>query len=328
MNVLITGAGGFVGSHLVDSQLAQGHIVRALDLHVENLAHTADHPRLEIIPGDLTNTAVLPQWLTDIEIVYHLASAHLDVTQPDSYYHRVNVEATQHLLAAAQQNGVRRFVHCSTNGVVGDLQNPPVDETAVCHPTNIYEQTKLLGEQAALDFAAATGLPVVVARPAWVYGPRCPRTARLLRMVRKGRFLLFGNGRTLRHPIYISDAITGLELCAAAPPETAVGQIYFLAGPHTTTIAELAQTAATVQNVPPTRWRLPLFIGYTAAYTLQWAFKPTGKQPPFSRRSLDFYLKDNAYSIEKARRDLGFNPQIDLRTGLQKTIQTIPLHPS
>ncbi|MFO7679880.1 MAG: NAD-dependent epimerase/dehydratase family protein [Chloroflexota bacterium] len=327
MKILITGGGGFIGSHLVDSQLAQGHTVRALDLHVENLDHIAHHPRLEIIQNDLTDTDSLPLWVQDVDVVYHLASAHLDVTQPDSYYHRVNVEATQHLLAAAHQSGLRRFVHCSTNGVVGDLQNPPVDETAVCHPTNIYEQTKLLGEQAALNFAAATGLSVIVVRPAWVYGPRCPRTARLLRMVRKGRFLLFGNGRTLRHPIYISDAVTGFELCAAAP-EMAVGQIYFLAGPHTITIADLVKTAASVQNVPPPRWRLPLFVGYTAGYASQWAFKPTRKQPPFSRRSLDFYLKDNAYHIEKARRDLGFNPQIDLRTGLQQTVQEISVHNS
>lgn len=318
MKVLITGGGGFIGSHLVDSQLAQGHEVRAVDLHTEQLAHVAGHLRLEIVTGSVADESLVSGLVQGVDVVYHLASAHLDVTLPPEYYHRVNVAATVNLLRAAHESGVTRFVHCSSNGVVGKIEKPPVDETAVCRPTNIYEETKLLGEQAALTFARETGFPVVVARPAWVYGPRCPRTARLLRTIKKGRFIMFGNGRTLRHPIYISDAIRGLELCASATQSA--GQIYFIAGPAPVTIAELVRLMAEVQDVPPPRLRLPLWLGNAAGTAAQIIFKPLRRPPPISRRTLDFFLKDNAYIIDKARRDLGFDPQVNLHDGLELTL--------
>lgn len=317
MRVLVTGAGGFVGSHLVESQLAYGYQVRATDLHLDQLAQAANLPNLELVRGDLTDDALLPRLVEGVEVVYHLASAHLDVSQPDSYYHRVNVTATQNLLAAAHSVSVKRFVHCSTNGVLGEIQQIPANETAPCNPTNVYEQTKLLGEQAALAFYKETGLPVVVARPAWVYGPRCPRTARLLRAIKKGRFVMFGNGRTLRHPIYISDAVRGLELCAE---KGTPGEVYFLAGERAVSLNELTQTIAAVQGVRPPLLRLPLPLGLTAAYLLQVLFRLLRRQPPISRRTLDFYLKDNAYDISKARRDLGFVPQVNLATGMQQTL--------
>ena len=321
MKVLITGGGGFIGSHLVDSQLAQGNQVRAVDLQTAQLAHVAGNPRLEIITGDVADEALAQQLVQGIDVVYHLASAHLDVTLPEAHYHRVNVDATINLLRAAREAGVARFVHCSSNGVVGKIQNPPVDETVACHPTNIYEQTKLLGEQAARAFAHEAGFPVVVVRPAWVYGSRCPRTARLMRAVKKGRFVLFGNGRTLRHPIYITDAVRGLELCAIG--EGAVGQVYFIAGPESVTINELVQTIAEVQGFRSPRLRLPLVLGLAAAYAAQWLFKPLRRPPPISRRTLDFFTKDNAYDVSKARRELGFAPQVKLRAGLEMTLLQI-----
>jgi dihydroflavonol-4-reductase len=317
VRVLVTGAGGFVGSHLVDSQLVQGNIVRAVDLNLSALAHAAGNPDLELIIGDLTSEGLPPALVAGVDVVYHLASAHLDVSRADSYYHLVNVTATQALLKAAHAAGVKRFVHCSTNGVLGDINHIPADETASCHPTNIYEQTKLLGEQAALDAYRQTGLAVVVARPAWVYGPRCPRTARLLRTVRKGRFVMFGDGETLRHPIYVGDAVRGLELCAR---HGVPGEIYFLAGHRTVTLNELVQTIADVQGVRRPFVHLPMPLGLAAAYVIQSLFGLLGRRPPISRRTLDFYLKNNSYDIAKARRELGFAPEIDLSNGLQQTL--------
>lgn len=318
MNVLITGGGGFIGSHLVESQLAQGHRVRVVDLHSEPLAQVLDHPCLEMINGDVADEALAPQLVEGIQVVYHLAAAHLDVALPETHYRRVNVEATVNLLRAAREAGVSRFVHCSSNSVVGKLKNPPVDETAACQPTNVYERTKLLGEQAALAFARNTGFPVVVVRPAWVYGPRCPRTARLLRAVKKGRFVLFGNGRTLRHPLYIADAIRGLELCASSGE--AAGELFFIAGPKAVTIDELVRTMAAVQGVRPPRLRLPLWLGLAVGYAAEGGFKLIGRRPPISRRTMDFFSKDNAYNTERARRQLGFRPQVDLRDGLAMTL--------
>jgi len=320
MKVLITGAGGFIGSHLVDSQLEQGHEVRVIDLHLDLLRHQSAHPRLEAIRGDITDDERVKEIVAGVDIVYHLASAHLDVSLSDDHYRRVNVEGTLSLLEAAREAGVKRFVHCSSVGVIGDVENPPADETTACQPTNIYEQTKLEGEKAALEFSQRTGFPVVVVRPAWVYGPRCPRTAKLMRTISKGRFPFFGKGQNMRHPVYISDAVKGLELCESA--EGVKGEVFIIAGENAVPVYELVEVISTELDVKPPKLHLPIALGLLGGYSLEVAFKLIGKAPPFSRRSVDFFLKHNAYDINKAKRMLGYRPQFDLHTGIQKTIQS------
>ena len=320
MKVLVTGAGGFIGSHLVDYQLECGNNVRAVDLHLGGLRHQATHPCLTAIRGDITEKNVVQKLVEGVDIVYHLASAHLDVSLSDEHYRRVNVAATLSLLEAARQAGVRRFVHCSSVGVIGDVQHPPADETRECHPVNIYERTKLEGERAALDFAHRTGFPVVVVRPAWVYGPRCPRTAKLIRTISKGRFPIFGSGKNLRHPVYISDLIHGLELCAKTP--NIGGEVFIIAGEAPVETRELINLISQQLNVRTPKIYLPIFLGQMAGLALELTFKLVGRQPPFSRRSMDFFLKHNAYSIGKAQTKLNYRPQVDLLTGIKKTIKS------
>ena len=314
-NILITGSSGFIGSHLVDSQVEQGHTVRAVDIHPP---HT-ETPLVEWVTGDIADPGLAKTLVKDIDVVFHLASAHLDVSLGDADYRRVNVAGTIGLIEAARSAGVKRFVHCSSVGVMGDILNPPADESASCNPENIYEKTKYEGERAAVAFARETGFPVVVARPAWVYGPRCPRTAKLFRMIRKGRFFFFGAGGNFRHPIYISDAVRGFAQCAES--DLAPGAVYILAGSRPVTTKELADAIAETMGVRAPRLQFPMLLGRLAGRILEGLFTPLGKSPPFSSRSMDFYTKNNAYDIQKARQDFQFDPVVDLRTGLAQTWQ-------
>jgi nucleoside-diphosphate-sugar epimerase len=323
MKVLITGAGGFIGSHLVDSQLKKGHDVRAVDLHLDLLKDQAGNPCLEVIRADITQPNLLQEIVKEMDVVYHLASAHLDVSLSEDRYRRVNVDATMNLLTAARQAGVKCFVHCSSVGVIGDVEKPPADEHTECRPTNIYERTKLDGERAVMDFAKRTLFPVVIVRPAWVYGPRCPRTAKLFRTISKGRFPIFGSGRNLRHPVYITDTVRALELGAETPD--ASGEIFIIAGQSPVETRELVNLVSQEMNVRIQKIYLPIFLGICGGLILELVFKLAGQQPPFSRRSIDFFLKHNAYDIGKAQRMLNYQPQVDLRSGIKKTLASMAI---
>ena len=301
--------------------------MRTADLDVSRLSHARKHPNLDLMIANLTDPGTRENIVRGVDIVYHLASAHLDVRQSENHYHAVNVEATLGLVQAAQAAGVRRFVHCSSVGVIGNVDKPLADENTPCVPTNIYEITKLVGEKAVLQQAKGNGFELVVARPAWVYGPRCPRTRKLLDAVASGRFVIFGEGNNMRHPVYISDAVRGLELCAEEPG--IAGRKYIIAGGELITITQLVRVLSEVLDVPEPRIHLPLALGRLAARMAETLWKALRRQPPFSQRSLDFFSKNSAYSIDRARVDLGFAPQVDFRTGILQTLSwNEPLFPT
>jgi nucleoside-diphosphate-sugar epimerase len=271
--------------------------VRTVDLDIGRLAHATGHPNLDLLVADLTDPSTREKIVRGIDTVYHLASAHLDVRQSESHFLAVNVGATLGLVRAAHAAGVQRFVHCSSVGVFGDLANPPADEDTPCFPTNIYERSKLEGERAVLQYARETGFDLVVARPAWVFGPRCPRTRKLLHAVGKGYFVIFGQGRNLRHPVYVSDTIRGLELCAQVPG--IAGRIYILAGEEPVTVTQLVSVVSDVLNVRKPAIHMPLALGRLVAWLMEVSCKPVRRQPPFSHRSMDFFSRTTPIPSKK-----------------------------
>jgi nucleoside-diphosphate-sugar epimerase len=273
-----------------------------------------EHHRL-----DLRETAGLAALLDGMDVVFHLASAHLDVRSGPDEYRAVNVHAAEALAEACARAGVRRLVHTSTVGIYGHVAAPPAAENAPRAPGNIYEQTKLEGETAVLKRAAATGLDVIVLRPAWVYGPGCPRTMKLLRTVGRRRFFYVGRGTNLRHPIHIDDALEAFLLAARAGTGAA-GRAWIVAGPRAVTVRELVETCARVLDVPAPRFGVPRAAALLAAAAAELAGSVLRRQPPFSRRSLAFFDHDNAFDTGAARRDLGFEPVVELEEGLRRTV--------
>ncbi|MDQ2691180.1 MAG: hypothetical protein M3Y68_04040, partial [Chloroflexota bacterium] len=153
--------------------------------------------------------------------------------------------------------------------------------------------------------------------------PRCPRTAKLMRAISKGRFPIFGGGRNMRHPVYISDAIHGLELSANIL--NIGGEVFIIGGEAPVETRELVNIISQELNVSTHNIHLPIFLGQSAGLTFEVLFNLIGRQPPFSRRSMDFFLKHNAYTIAKARERLGYHPQVDLRTGIRQTLLSIKM---
>jgi nucleoside-diphosphate-sugar epimerase len=315
--VLVTGARGFIGSHLVQRLASLGLQVRAVDSRPP-LRRGRDSA-VQAHQVDIANPAAVGPLLEGVETVFHLASLHLEVGVGPAAFEAVNVRASADLAALAAHHGVKRFVHTSSVGVYGDAgRGSALPEDAPKHPDSPYERSKLRGETAVLSRARELALDLVVLRPAWVYGPGCPRTAKLLHALRSGRFFYIGSGNNRRHPLYIDEMIDAYLLAAEAPGIG--GRIYNVAGPRIMPLQEMVETFARLAGAPRPRLHLPLALGPAAGWAAELVFRAANREPPLSRRSLAFFRSHNAWDISAARRELGFEPIIDLEEGIRRTL--------
>ena len=315
--VLVTGSTGFTGGHLCARLVQQGRRVRAL---VRDPARAASShpPEVELAGGDLRDPASLARAVEGVGTVYHIAA----LFRPENVSRRemfeVNVEGTRSLLEASARAGVRRLVHCSTVGVHGDVQDPPASEDAPFAPGDHYQQSKLEGERVAQEFLRDGRLPVVIFRPAGIYGPGDLRFLKLVRAIARRRFIMIGSGEVKYQMVYIDDLVDGILRCGTLP--VAVGRVYVLTGEPAVALRELAATIAQAVGVPPPRWRVPFWPVYLAGAACEAICKPFGVNPPLYRRRVDFFRKTRWFDISKAKRELGFAPSTDLATGIRKTV--------
>ena len=319
--VVVTGGAGFIGSHLARHLHQRGHDVLAIDVRQSPPAlFGARGPRYATV--DIRDADMVSRALEGADVVFHLASVHLEVRASADAFAAVNVRAVEDLVEASARAGVRRFVHTSSVGIYGHVTQPPAREESPVNPVSPYERSKLAGERAALARAAQVGLDLIIVRPAWVYGPGCPRTAKLIRSLRKQRFLYVGRGANLRHPIYIDDMVEAFERAADAAPDLA-GRAFIAAGPRALPLRDLVNTFARALEVPPPRLALPRSVGWALGVAGELAFGAVGRDAPFSRRSLAFFENDNAFDGTAARRALGFEPRIDLEEGARRTVSAL-----
>ena len=289
VTVLITGAGGFIGSNLVENQLALGKKVKAFDINLDRLSHLKAESSCELIAGDLRDSTKLKEVIKGTNLVFHLASAHLEVTKSENYYYEINVDAALNLARIAHEARV-----------FGKLKELPANENTACYPEILYEKTKLAGEKTVLQYCHETGFPIVILRPAWVYGPRCPRTLKLFRTINSGKFFMVGDGNNYRHPIYISDMADAFEL--AGKQDNITGEMFVIASDEPVRLKELI---ALIMKI--------------ICQLIESLFTTLKKEPPFSSRSIKFFTESSRFDIAKAQRSLHFSPKISLREGLAKT---------
>lgn len=315
MNTVVTGASGFTGYNLCRRLLQDGHSVTAFvrsSSRVDALLELG----VECRTVCLWDEADVTRNMAGADVVFHIAAAyrqeHADVAEFD----RVNVEGTRALLKAAQRLQVSRFVHCSTVGVQGQIDHPPAAEDYRVQPGDHYQESKLKGELLALEYAAS-GLPVTVVRPVGIYGPGDTRFLKLFRSVKRGRFVMIGSGNTLYHLTYVDDLIEGFILASREPQ--AIGEVITVAGERYTTLNELVALIASAVGTRTPKLKVPYALVNIAAIACEYTCRPLGISPPLYRRRVEFFSKDRAFDISKARRLLGYRPAVDLTDGLART---------
>ncbi len=312
---LVTGATGFTGGALCRRLLSDGEDVVAFvrpGRWVDELKALG----VECREVDIKDPVDVKDNFHGIGRVYHIAAAYRSEHADRDEFRQVNVGATRNLLDAAVAGNVARFVHCSTVGVQGEIDEPPADENYRFKPGDHYQESKLEGELLARGYFEA-GLPGAVVRPVGIYGPGDRRFLKLFRPISKGYFVMIGAGRVLYHLTYIDDLVEGITLCGRR--NEALGEVFTIAGPEYTTIGELVQIISDTLGKPRPKWRVPFLPVYAAAVLCDRVCRPLGIEPPIYPRRVEFFHKDRAFSTAKARRLLGYEAKVRLRDGIART---------
>ncbi|MGH7818484.1 MAG: NAD-dependent epimerase/dehydratase family protein, partial [Candidatus Binatia bacterium] len=214
MRILVTGAGGFLGSHLAERLLGDGHSIRAL-MRPANPAPWLEERGAEPVVGDVTDGDVQTAATRGCDVVVHAAGLVTEVSVRDEEYFRTNSIASAALARRAATAGAKRFVFVSSTAVHRPNSGKPLDERTALEPQDAYGRSKVEAERRLAAVAAETGLELVVVRPSRIYGPRDVSLGRVFRAISKRRFLLVGRCDAEVDFVYVSDVVDALARAVA-----------------------------------------------------------------------------------------------------------------
>jgi nucleoside-diphosphate-sugar epimerase len=314
---LVTGASGFLGGHLAEALVKRGGKVRALVRRTSNTAHL-ESLGVELVPGDLGDAASLRSAVRGADRVYHCAGLVSDWGTWEAF-HAANVTGVANVLEAAREAAVGRLVHISTTDVYG-YPNRPVDETAPHIKRGWpYGDTKIDGEELVWDVFRRTGLPVTVIRPDSIYGPRSSSfVLEIVTLLKQGSMMHIGRGEQPAGLAYVDNVIDLILLAAGS--EKSIGQAYNAADGSRITWRQYVRRLAEIVGVPDPRMTVP----YRPAYAIGWSmeklyglFRVTSR-PLLTRMAVEIFGTDLGFPVDKARRELGYEPRIGFDEGMRR----------
>ena len=323
MKVLVTGATGFLGGHLVEELVSRGYKVRALARKTSNVSALVELG-VEVAVGDLTKPETLGPATKEVDAIVHLA-AYYTFFGKKKLYELVNVKGTEWLAEAALDNGVTRFVYCSSTEAIGPVRNPPGDENTPLNPQFEYGKSKARAESVVKNLSAR-GLKYTIVRPTGIYGPRNVDDVAywFITSYAKGglaSMVKVGTGENLVQFTHVKDVVQGF-LLVLEKEDVAVHQTYIVGEDRWYTFNQVYQILHELTGKGPPKVKVPPLLAKALLAPLELYDRVTGEGNIMHRVALvDSVTSDRAYSVEKAKRELGFTPKYDLKTGLRETIE-------
>jgi nucleoside-diphosphate-sugar epimerase len=317
----ITGATGFVGGHLAEAFVDRGWQVVTV-ARPNSDATLLERLGVVIHRGDLTDTALLRRLVPDADVIVH-AAAKVGDWGPVSDYRAVNVEALRGLLDACKGQPLQRFVHISSLGVYAARHHHGTteEEPLPARHKDGYTQTKVEAERVVKQYYQDFGIPVVVLRPGFVYGPR-DRTVlpRIINNLKEGHIRYPGGGNAALNTIYVKNLVDAVFLVLENP--RAVGQIYNLTDGEFVSKRKFIETIAEAFQLEKPTKTPPLWVARLLTWWVESKarWKGAKEAPKYTQARLKFIALNLDFSIEKAKHELGYRPSVGFERGMQETL--------
>jgi len=317
LKVLVTGATGFIGSHLVEALVQRGVQVRCLVRDKKHLGWVKDFP-VEFVVGNCQEKNSLKQAVNDIDQVFHLAGATTAVKEKT--YFEVNAMGTENLVKACIENNTRlkKFIHLSSQAAAGPWRiGGKKQETDSCEPVSPYGKSKLLGEELALSHSRE--LPLLILRPCAVYGPRDKGFYALFKCLSRNINPCLSGIDQHISMCHVQDLVRAILLAADTQSEN--GDIFFISDGQDYRMSEIGDIFTQAMKISALPLRIPKQILFGMAFFAECFSRVSGKPSIMNRGKVEEMLQQNwVCDITKARTLLSFEPRISLARGAELTV--------
>lgn len=322
--ILITGAAGFIGSHLVDLLLKEGYPLDSLRLFIlkDESLDNLPHKDFDIIRGDIRDEVAVKKALEGVKTIYHLAARTIDGNKyADRDYKEVNIKGTQNILDGCRDKNIQKFIFFSSIAVFGlpalkgDMIN--LDETAPKQPVEIYGQTKLEAEQRVVSAHEKWKIPYAIIRPTTVYGPKDKgNLSELYKAIKKHYFFFIGDGENKMDYVYVKDVVKAAHLAQLSRSQASD---YIIGAGRAILFKEVVRYVAESINQDVSKLHIPRSIGLGLSYLTQFAGKVLGIRSPLFPSRVKVMTSNCYFNTAKARKELKFKPKVSFKEGTRVT---------
>jgi len=321
-NVFVTGGTGFIGKHLVEELVKEDYVVSILARNLEK-AKDLEDLGVKIIKGDVTKPETLEKIDKEIEVVIHLAALMKFHGAKWEDLYRINVKGTENIIKAAIKRDVDHFILTSTTEVIGPSERIPADENTPPNPKYDYGKSKLMAEKLALNYYRNEGLPITILRPSGVYGPGdLYVTYSVIKAIARGLMSrLPSGGNHYIQFVYVKDVVQGY-LKALEHKEVAVGETYIITSEDYYTYKEAFSIIAEILGVDLPKGSIPVKLAKVFIWLIEkWNSLRGIDDFVFHVSVVDDMLTDRVYSINKAKREINYEPKYKFREGMEIAIK-------